>query len=251
MKKEVSPFQKATPLRLTSGQEVPVYIIREKRNYARASITKKGLIIRIPRFMNRNEAGHHITSFRQWAVRKLEEAPYIYKSSSRDFYTGRVIALRDKAFILDLRFADRKTSSALLKENKIIITLSSSLTLPQMENQIIRLINKCIGEVFYPWLLDRLRYLNARFLPEKHFKQLRLKYLHSVWGSCSHDGNITISTRLLFAPDSVIDYVLVHELVHLFVPNHSQRFWDKVARILPDYAQSEHWLKTHGAKCDF
>ena len=56
-------------------------------------------------------------------------------------------------------------------------------------------------------------------------KGIFLKYNHSNWGSCSHNGNINLSTRLLFAPEAVQDYVIVHELAHLVEPNHSDRFW--------------------------
>ena len=52
----------------------------------------------------------------------------------------------------------------------------------------------------------------------------------------------------MLAPPEVIDYVVVHELCHRKEMNHSGRFWDEVARILPGYAEQEKWLKTHGSE---
>ncbi|MCB0682671.1 MAG: M48 family metallopeptidase, partial [Saprospiraceae bacterium] len=63
--------------------------------------------------------------------------------------------------------------------------------------------------------------------------------------------NINLSTRLLFAPPKVIDYVIIHELAHLVEMNHSRRFWDLVAAAMPDYEEQEKWLKKFGHRCDF
>ena len=66
------------------------------------------------------------------------------------------------------------------------------------------------------------------------------------WGSCSSRGNLNFNCLLMLAPPEVIDYVVVHELCHRKEMNHSQLFWNEVARVLPGYAEQEKWLKTHG-----
>jgi hypothetical protein len=66
------------------------------------------------------------------------------------------------------------------------------------------------------------------------------------WGSCGSRGTLNFSWRLIMAPLSVIDYVIVHELAHIGQLNHSPAFWDKVAGILPDYRKREKWLKENG-----
>jgi hypothetical protein len=50
------------------------------------------------------------------------------------------------------------------------------------------------------------------------------------------------------APEPVIDYVVIHELAHLRVRNHSKTFWAQVAQIMPDYKQKVAWLKANGSK---
>lgn len=66
------------------------------------------------------------------------------------------------------------------------------------------------------------------------------------WGSCSRRGNLNFSYRLLFAPLPVIDYVVVHELMHMRHLNHSRAFWNSVAEVLPDFRKHHRWLKEHG-----
>jgi predicted metal-dependent hydrolase len=96
----------------------------------------------------------------------------------------------------------------------------------------------------------RVHELNARHY-QKPVKAVHLKYNHSNWGSCSSKGNINLSTRLLFAPAFVLDYVIIHELAHLIEMNHSDRFWKHVSRAMPDYQKAERWLKKHGSNMSY
>ncbi|MBW6515910.1 MAG: M48 family metallopeptidase [Candidatus Cloacimonetes bacterium] len=63
------------------------------------------------------------------------------------------------------------------------------------------------------------------------------------WGSCSSKGSLCFSWRLMMAPLEVIDYVIVHELVHLEVRDHSSRFWKRVESFMPDFRQRKKWLR--------
>lgn len=69
----------------------------------------------------------------------------------------------------------------------------------------------------------------------------------SRWGSCSPSGRLNFSWRLVLAPESVLDYVVAHEVAHLAEMNHGPRFWALVDRLHADVAASRSWLKTNGA----
>ena len=66
------------------------------------------------------------------------------------------------------------------------------------------------------------------------------------WGSCSAKGNLNFNCLLMLCPESVRDYVVVHELCHRREMNHSPRFWAEVERVLPDYRSHRRWLKDEG-----
>lgn len=66
------------------------------------------------------------------------------------------------------------------------------------------------------------------------------------WGSCGAKGSINFSWRLAMVPPEVIDYVIVHELVHLAELNHSSRFWRRVGEIVPDHRLHRRWLWENG-----
>jgi len=83
------------------------------------------------------------------------------------------------------------------------------------------------------------------------FNEIRVRDTRSRWGSCSGRKNLNFSWRLCLAPQDVMDYVIVHELAHTRVANHSPEFWSIVSSIIPDYKVHRKWLKVNGEKLFF
>jgi predicted metal-dependent hydrolase len=102
-------------------------------------------------------------------------------------------------------------------------------------------------------VLSHLRRMAERELPSRT-RELALLHGISVhrisvraqktrWGSCSARGTISLNWRLIQAPPRVVDYLIIHELMHRREMNHSARYWKLVARAFPDYRRAEQWLK--------
>jgi predicted metal-dependent hydrolase len=72
---------------------------------------------------------------------------------------------------------------------------------------------------------------------------VRISDARGRWGSCTSRGGLNFSWRLIQAPLEIVDYVIVHELVHLRQPDHSRKFWAKVKEIMPDYERRRKWLR--------
>lgn len=88
-------------------------------------------------------------------------------------------------------------------------------------------------------------------LAERHKLAVRavtVRNQSSRWGSCSTRGTISLNWRLIQAPVSVRDYIILHELMHLREMNHSPRYWKLVEEACPDYREAERWLKLHAAR---
>jgi predicted metal-dependent hydrolase len=77
-------------------------------------------------------------------------------------------------------------------------------------------------------------------------KCIRIGDQRSRWGSCSTLGNLSFNWRLVLAPFDVLDYVVVHELCHMRVPNHSRRFWKLVETRRPGWREQRDWLHEYG-----
>lgn len=94
--------------------------------------------------------------------------------------------------------------------------------------------------------LERLVAFHASFV-KKPVKAISLKDTRSRWGSCSHEGNLSFSWRIVMAPESVIDYLAAHEVAHLDQMNHGPNFWALCHKLCPHTEEAKAWLKTHGS----
>lgn len=79
-----------------------------------------------------------------------------------------------------------------------------------------------------------------------HYSSIRIGDQKTRWGSCSNNGTLSFSWRLMLAPPHVLDYVVIHEICHLTYMDHSKNFWDLVSVYDPDYKEHRKWLKENG-----
>ena len=137
-----------------------------------------------------------------------------------------------------------------MNNNIFQLKLSKNDNKAHLNKAIRQLISRTIAQDCLAEFSKKVDDWNDRFFKED-IKDIRLKNNQSNWGSCSTKRNLNFSTRLLFAPEDVIDYVIVHELAHLKEMNHSPKFWKIVADVMPDYEEKEVWLKENGKLCNF
>ena len=95
------------------------------------------------------------------------------------------------------------------------------------------------GKIFKKKLNDFAKKMNV------HFNMVRIKNFKTIWGSCSSKKNLNFNFKLFFLPESLIDYVCVHELAHLKQMNHSKEFWLEVEKQIPDYRLRREELKRY------
>ncbi|MEW5869852.1 MAG: SprT family zinc-dependent metalloprotease [Chloroflexota bacterium] len=108
------------------------------------------------------------------------------------------------------------------------------------------------AKVFEQWYRSQARQVlteRVSWYSEKHgYPQpvIRITNARKRWGSCSDNGVLSFAWRLVMAPMPVIDYLVVHELVHLVEKNHSKEFWSKMKLAMPDYQKRIDWLEVNG-----
>ncbi|MEM6321767.1 MAG: M48 family metallopeptidase [Bacteroidota bacterium] len=233
------------------GQPVPAKVYQEYRNNVRVSIGKTAAILRLPIQMDKKQKKNQFGWFTRWVEKQLMNSEMLRKRFFPKIYqTGDTLQVGKRTYQLVVTSEDRKTFGANLKGNTIHLKLVKDAHPLSINKSAKTLLSRVIGKDFHPEINQRVHELNQEYF-QKDIKGVHLKYNSSNWGSCSTRNNINLSTRLLFAPDDVIDYVIIHELTHLIEMNHSDKFWKIVQSVMPDYKEKEQWLKVNGPSCDF
>jgi predicted metal-dependent hydrolase len=153
-------------------------------------------------------------------------------------------------YTLHIEEKKKSSSGAKIKEDRILLSLDEKLFGVNKSEIIKTALSRVFAKKYKHEVEKRLELINKHYFGHA-VKSLRLKYNKSNWGSCSNSGNINLSTRLLMAPQWVLDYVIVHELAHMNEMNHSKKYWAIVEKVYPEYKKAEKWLKAYGSTCDF
>ncbi len=233
------------------GVSYPVRIRLERRDDSYVSIGRRGVNVRLPLSIQREELFRELLRMKEWARQKILEDPLRFRPPEvKRYRSGNKITIGAETYRLNIVFKSKDSSSARIAGNEIHLAISSRLSKERKQKHIATLLSRCIAQRRLPDLQKRIEALNLRHFNQKP-RKIFFKFNKSNWGSCSAAGNINISTRLLFAPDDVLDYVCIHELAHLVEQNHSDRFWALVEGAMLDYKEKEKWLKDNGGICGF
>lgn len=155
---------------------------------------------------------------------------------------GLPLLFRGKTYQLALKESPRSSSSVSISSDHIIVSIPPAYSTS----------HEYLSSVLQKWyvsqatalLHERTKYWAAKIgvTPSR----LTMRDQKTRWGSCSSKGNVNYSWRLVMAPDAVVDYLVIHELCHMHIPNHSADFWQLVSRYSPDYDKHRQWLHENG-----
>jgi len=211
-------------------------IIRTKRNSIALQITDDAtLIVRAPFHVNDEIINRVVQKHRDWIVKKKKQiAAKDPKFSPKEFVNGEGFLYLGKYY--KLKIVENQKDPLKFKNGFYL----SKKYLPKAR------------EIFLKWYKKRAyEKISERvkvFEQKRCFKYNKINITNAQkrWGSCSRNGNLNFALRLIMAPLPVIDYVVIHELVHLEEKSHTQKFWEMVKILMPDYDKYKKWLKEYG-----
>ena len=213
---------------------LPDQIIRSNRKTLSISINESAeLIVRAPNRISNQKIQDFINEKENWITRNqsLVKARVEERGKNKNLllYLGTLFPLKTDNEAKKIYFNGKEFLADLQNEEKTNKSLKNWYK------------NK-FKEVAVPRLF---------YFAKKHnlqVNQVRIKEQRTLWGSCSSRNNINLNFLLIMAPLRVIDYVIIHELVHTIHKNHSANFWNAVEAIMPNYKEAKHWLKENGYK---
>ena len=240
---------------LLGGIAVGYEFKRGKRRTIGFSVSSQGLTVSAPKWVPLYEIDKAVLEKSSWIIKKLEEtrARHDRLESARiewkdgatiPFLGEQVIVVLDPRHAFGGVGAELKSSADNLPG---VAHLTLHVGLPHTATP------EQIKDAVQAWLMRQAKRIFTERL--NHFaptlnvqwRKLSLSSAGTRWGSASADGSIRLNWRLIHFKQSVIDYVVVHELSHLRVMDHSPRFWDTVRAVVPDYAELRSQLKDEGA----
>jgi predicted metal-dependent hydrolase len=237
-------------------QIIPVDLFRDpKRTGWRYAFGKNNkLLVRIPKLQSAAEADL-LQEIQNRLAERMKQKPALYDFfNQKQYYDDDVLTIGTREYTLKLFIEARKSCTGRLiieKDKKNIhIRADAYLDSKVRHKTIGTIISRIVSADAMQEFSKRVDEFNDKFF-KKDIRNIKFKQNHSNWGSCSSTGNLNFSSRLLFAPQIVQDYVIIHELAHLVELNHSDRFWAIVAEIMPNYAEQEKWLKLNAAACRY
>lgn len=215
-------------------------LIRSKRRTISIQIERDGkMVVRAPLNLPLTMIQKFVDSKQNWIEAKINEARLRHKVVMNTLTNGDRILLLGHEHSIHL---DPSASAGLQ------LTKEGFFLKPLEYNEAKQVFERWYKKTARKILSERLEYYSNKF--GYTYSKMRITSARTRWGSCSSKGTISFTWRLVMAPMEVVDYVVVHELVHLGIHNHSQDFWRKVESFMPDYKTKKHWLRVNGEKLD-
>lgn len=221
-------------------------VVRSRRSTADIIIERDGsVLVRAPEWADDEQIANIVTSKHYWIYQGLAEWRDLnatrvlreYKSGEGFLYLGRayrllLVAEQDEPLQLK---GGRFTMRRDLVERGEIAAAKAAFRDYYIARGQERLLNR-VG-YYAPKVGVKLVHVDVRELGNR-------------WASCSPSGALAFNWKCMMAPQTIIDYVVVHELCHFYYSDHTNAFWNEVDKVMPDYRERKEWLRKNGAGLD-
>ena len=210
-------------------------LIREKRRTLKITINRNGDIeVKAPKNLPLSEITSFIQSKEKWIIKHQTEIK------------GRLSANNDIVNIEKILILGNRYNINYVEGLREIKQENNCVFIPlKYESKKGQYIAKWLKNKAIEIIENRVLYFSANY--KISFNSIALINAKTRWGTCSSSGAIAFNWRLIMLPPRLIDYVIIHELMHILEANHSQKFWKLVETVMPDYKKRKEDLK----KCSF
>lgn len=199
----------------------------------------RSVIVRAPLNTSEELIEREVRKRKRLLQEKIEHnQKYPFPKPAKEFVSGETLLYLGKHYKL---YVTDNTDEGISFDNKFFI----GKTTQNEANKLFReWYIKSATEILVPKAKAIAKQLGVSY---QNINILDLKYR---WGSCTPKDNIHFNWRIIKAPMTVIEYIIVHELTHLLEANHTPEFWNRVAVMQPNYDKAKNWLKEFGGELE-
>jgi predicted metal-dependent hydrolase len=221
---------------------VPYRIRRSDRaRHARILVGGDGVEVVVPRRFPMREVEPLVEEKRRWierTLRRMRESQAVLPPARLEDggelpYLGERLALR-------VRVEPGRRRAHVARRGRVVTAAVSGAGRAALRDALERWYRRRARAEIAPRLDAAVAEAGVRY------DSLQIRGQRTRWASCSSTGSMSFNWRLLLAPAEVLDYVVEHEVAHLEVQDHSERFWSLLASRCPHWREHEGWLRRHG-----
>ncbi|WP_263831698.1 M48 family metallopeptidase [Sulfurospirillum oryzae] len=206
-------------------------LIRKEVKHARLRVSEDGKVrIIAPPSFSEDDISSLLSKKAKWIAKNVK---YFESMSKIELQRNQLLLFGNRYnYFYDTSFSQKVIINA---EHKTI-TSKRDLTDPQVQEKWYRNESK-------KYLTKRIEQLSTKL--NFPYNKLYIRDERNKWGNCSAEKNISLNWKLIKAPEYVIDYIIIHELLHTVVMNHTNKFWTLLKSYYPDYKESIKWLEKY------
>lgn len=230
----------------SKNTQLPYEVVRSRRSTTDIIIERDGsLLIRAPEWADDDQVANIVESKHYWIYKGLAEWRDLNATRLfREFKNGEGFLYLGRAY--RLRLVSDQEEPLQLKNGRF--TLNRAL----VEAGDLETAKAAFRDFYIAKGLERLDERMAYYAPKVGVTPtgLAVRELGHRWASCSPRGKLAFHWKCMMAPQTIIDYIVVHELCHVHHPDHTDAFWNEVDKVMPDFLERKEWLRTNGAQLD-
>lgn len=227
-------------------KKIPYEVVRSRRKTADIIIERDGsVLVRAPEWADHEQVENIVESKNYWIYQSLAEWRDLnatrvlreYKGGEGFLYLGRAHRL--------LLVANQR-EPLLLKNGRFLLRRDL------VEQGEIEAAKTAFKDYYVARGLERIGERVGYFAPKAGVAPsgVDVRELGHRWASCSPTGKLAFHWKCMMAPQTIIDYIVVHELCHFHHRDHTDAFWNEVDKVMPDYRERKEWLRKNGAGLD-
>lgn len=204
----------------------------------------RNIAVMAPIGMNEDEIKEAVKSKGAWIVQKLFEFKNIEsKKVNREFVNGESFMYLGRNYSLQIHINEDLHNGNVVKlfRGKFHVYVNE-----KSDEIISKALEEWYREKTEEQILKRIKYYQKFF--NKKPTSIKVKEQKKRWGSCTAKNELLFNWRCVMAKATSLDYIIVHEMCHMYYKNHSQEFWDLVASVMNDYEVRKEWLRDYGIR---
>ena len=229
-----------------SSDKLTYEVVRSRRKTADIIVERDGsVLVRAPESISDERIEDMVEAKRYWIYKTLAEWRDLNAARvQREYRNGEGFLYLGRSYRL-LLVADQR-EPVLLKNGRFY--LQQDL----VESGDVERARAAFRDYYANRGLDRISQRVAYYAPKVGVspRSVDVRELGHRWASCSPTGNLAFHWKCMMAPQTIIDYIVVHELCHFHQPDHTDAFWNEVDKVMPTYRERKEWLRKQGAGLD-